>query len=406
MYSHQLISDKLPAAMVLCGLVFFFLFSSFLNAQNDQESALDAAKVVPAAERIDYYLPLMQNKTVGLVVNQTSMCGQQHLVDELLSRDVSIKTIFAPEHGFRGTADAGATIKDSKDDKTGLPVVSLYGKNKKPSAAQLAGLDVIIFDIQDVGARFYTYISTLHYVMEAAAENELSVIVLDRPNPNGHYVDGPVLDPAFRSFVGMHEIPVVHGMTVGELACMINGEGWLKGGISCTLDVIPCKNYQHQMPYTLPVRPSPNLPNATSIYLYPSLCFFEGTDVSVGRGTDKQFQVLGAPTAKGDFAFTPEPKPGAKYPKHQGRSLLGEDLSQLSAEAGQAHGFQLSYLLKYFEMLGPKLFTKADFFDKLAGNASLREMILAGKSESEIRASWEPELSAFKELRAEYLLYE
>jgi len=397
---------KLPLLVLIALSCFISASCIDMNAQTSTVRPLDPTKVIPAAERIDYYLPLLQNKRVGMVVNQTSMCGDQHLVDVLLSQNVDIKTIFAPEHGFRGTADAGATISDSKDDKTGLPVVSLYGKNKKPTAAQLANLDVIVFDIQDVGARFYTYISSMHYVMEAAAENNKSVVVLDRPNPNGHYVDGPVLDLEFQSFVGMHEIPIVHGMTVGELACMINGEGWLKGGISCALDVIPCKNYNHQINYPLPVRPSPNLPNYYSVRLYPSFCLFEGTDVSVGRGTDKQFQVLGAVKGKGPFSFTPVSKPGAKYPKHEGKLLKGEDFTQLSVGEVGAIEFELSYLLNYYEMLGPSLFTKSDFFDKLAGGDGLRKMILAGKSEAEIRASWEPKLSAFKELRNQYMLYE
>lgn len=384
-------------------LTFCFLFLVFAATAFCQTA--ESSKIKTGAERLDYYLPVLEGKRVALVVNQTSICGNQHLVDALIASGVNIKKIFAPEHGFRGTADAGASIKNAVDTKTGLPVLSLYGKNKKPSKAQLADIDLLVFDIQDVGARFYTYISTMHYVMEAAAESGKKVLVLDRPNPNGHYVDGPVLDLAFQSFVGMHPIPVVHGLTVGELACMINGEGWLKGGLSCDLEVVNCLNYSHDTFYDLPVKPSPNLPNYASIFLYPSLCFFEGTTVSVGRGTDKQFQVIGAPKGKGAYHFTPSSKPGAGSPKHKGVRLTGRDLSEMSQEEGMQHQFQLGYLLDFYKDLGASSISRPSFFDKLAGTDALRKAILAGKSEAEIRASWEPKLSEYKKMREQYLKY-
>ena len=354
------------------------------------------------AAQIELYLPQLKGKRVGLVVNQTSMVDQTHLVDTLLSRGVKVAAIFAPEHGFRGEADAGAHVKDAKDIRTGLPIVSLYGKNKKPSAEQVKDLDILVFDIQDVGTRFYTYISTMHYVMEAAAENKKPVLVLDRPNPNGHYVDGPVLEMEQQSFVGMHPIPIVHGLTVGELAEMINGEKWLKGQLQADLTVVPVANYTHNTAYILPVKPSPNLPNQQAIVLYPSLCLFEGTNVSVGRGTPTPFQVIGSPyyTSK-DFSFTPVSTPGATEPPYKGQTCYGMDLT----DPAKAQPFTLAYLLDMFQHSTQKDKFFNNFFEKLAGTTKLREQVKAGKSEAEIRASWEPALTDYKTLRKQYLLY-
>jgi uncharacterized protein YbbC (DUF1343 family) len=309
--------------------------------------------------------------------------------------------VFSPEHGFRGTADAGAHIESGVDEKTGLPIVSLYGNNKKPTANQLQGIDILLFDIQDVGARFYTYISTLHYVMEAAAENSIPLVVLDRPNPNGHYVDGPILDSAYRSFVGMHPIPIVHGMTIGEYAQMINGQQWLKNGVQCQLTVITMQGYSRTMPYDLPIKPSPNLPNAQAVNLYPSLCLFEGTNVSVGRGTDLPFQHYGAPYLKNDYFFIPKSGEGAKYPKHEGQKCYGKDLSQFP----KLSQLDLSYLIDAYQQSADKDTFFNTFFDKLAGGSDLRLSIIGGKSEEEIRKSWADGLNVFKEQSAPYLIY-
>ncbi len=361
------------------------------------------------ASQMDKYIRLLNGKRIALVVNQTSRIGNTHLVDTLLSKGINIQTIFAPEHGFRGKADAGEKVADGKDKATGIPLISLYGKHKKPTADDLKDIDWVLFDIQDVGARFYTYISTMHHVMEACAEHEVKFMVLDRPNPNGHYVDGPVLDPAFSSFVGMHPVPIVHGMTVGEYARMINGEKWLKDGLSCHLTVVPSNNYNHDIVYELPVKPSPNLPNMRSIYLYPSLCLFEGTVMSVGRGTNTQFQVYGHPdNVKGEYQFTPVPMEGAKYPKHQGKNCIGKDLRNIPiAKLQTNHGFDLSYLLESYQNFEDKekFFLKNLFFDKLAGTDQLRQQIIAGQPEAEIRASWAADLAKFKAKRAKYLIY-
>ena len=351
------------------------------------------------------YVSSLKGKRVGMVVNQTSMIRQTHVVDSLLALGITIKTIFAPEHGFRGTASAGEKIGNGRDPKSGVSIISLYGKNYKPAPAQLDSLDVVVFDIQDVGARFYTYISTLHYVMEACAEAKKPLVVLDRPNPNGHYVDGPVLDPAFKSFVGMHPIPVVHGLTVGELARMINGEKWLAGGVQCALTVVPVAHYTHAMPYTLPVAPSPNLPNRQAVLLYPSLCFFEGTNVSLGRGTDTQFQVIGSPTyPSGSYTFTPTDKPGAVNPPNKGKLCYGYDLTKINA---QNMHFSLKYLLDFYQKTPDKaaFFLKGNFIDKLAGGDQLRKQIIAGVPETAIRQGWEPALTRYKLLRKTYLLY-
>jgi len=374
-----------------------------------QQEIVSNRKIKVGAENIAAYLPMLKGKEIALVVNQTSAIGGVHLVDSLLQLGVKIKTIFAPEHGFRGQADAGEKVADGKDIKTGIPIISLYGKNKKPSAKQLAGLDWVVFDIQDVGARFYTYISTMHYVMQTAAEVGIPFMVLDRPNPNGHYVDGPIRKEGFQSFVGIHPIPIVHGMTVGEYATMVNEEGWLKEDRKVDLTVIPVENYTHATVYHLPIKPSPNLPNNRSIYLYPSLCLFEGTVVSVGRGTNTQFQVYGHPQfTEGNYSFTPVPMEGAKYPKNQDQKCGGYDLRTLPIEELQTtHGFQLSYLVDFYKQFPNKktFFLKNNFFDKLAGTDELRKQIIAGKSASEIRTSWKKDLDNFKQIRSKYLRY-
>ncbi|MDZ4703674.1 MAG: DUF1343 domain-containing protein [Saprospiraceae bacterium] len=363
-----------------------------------------------AAARLDDYLPILEGKTVALLVNHTAMVGNLHVADSLLRRGVRIQSIFAPEHGFRGTAADGEKIADGKDPKTGIPLISLYGKKQAPSKEDLKGVDWLIFDVQDVGTRFYTYISTMHYAMEACAKYGVKFMVFDRPNPNGHFVDGPVRKPGYESFVGLHPIPVVHGMTVGEYAQMINGEGWLRDSLRCDLVVIPCLNYTHKTPYALPVKPSPNLPNMTAIYLYPSICYFEGTNVSLGRGTNKQFQVLGSPGfPKGNYEFTPIPMPGATKPPLEGQLCRGYDLSALSPDSLRTVGrINLSYLLDYYRNFPDtaNFFLKTLYFDKLAGSDQLRKQLIAGKSETEIRESWQADLAAFKGMRRKYLIYE
>jgi len=368
-----------------------------------------SGQTVPAAERVGEYLPLLKGKRIAAVVNHTSMVGQRHLVDTLLKAGLNLVKIFAPEHGFRGAASDGEKIKDGKDPATGLPIISLYGDKKKPGSADLAGVDLVLFDIQDVGTRFYTYISTLAYVMEACAEHNVPLIVLDRPNPNGHYMDGPVLKKKYASFVGLHEVPVVYGMTIGEYARMVNGEGWLANGFKCQMEVVPCAGYDHRTQYDLPVKPSPNLPNMTAVLLYPSLCFFEGTVVSVGRGTDKQFQVMGAPGATvGDFTFTPQPRDGATNPPQQGKLCRGHDLSGLPVDTlRQQKQLNLGYLIDFYQSYPDKanFFLKTAHFDALAGSDELKKQIVAGKTEAEIRAGWQDGLRRFRALRKQYLLY-
>ncbi len=367
-----------------------------------------AENVTVAADRYGAYLPLLYDKNVAVVANQTSMTKEGHLVDLLLDRYIGVAKVFAPEHGFRGTASAGELIKDGKDVSTGLPIVSLYGNNKKPKAEQLADIDIVVFDIQDVGARFYTYISTLTYVMEACAENGKTLVVLDRPNPHGYYVDGPVLQSGFESFVGMHHIPVIHGMSIGEYAKMVNGEKWLKNGVQCKLEVVQCENWDHTLTYSLPVKPSPNLPNDDAITLYPSLCFFEGTTVSVGRGTDKPFQQIGAPYfTNTEYSFTPKGNEGAKHPKYEGEVCHGFPLSEFAHYYINGLGEMYMYWLVEAYNMSPdkdKFFTS--FFDKLAGNDALRKDIVAGKSVEDIRKSWASDLEAFKKVRKKYLLYQ
>ena len=379
------------------------------NIESIEEQKTEASTVVCGAERMMKYIPELQGKRVGLVVNQTSRVRNSHLVDTLLDFEINLVKIFAPEHGFRGEADAGAMIKDGKDGKTGISIKSLYGKSKKPSQADLEGIDILVFDIQDLGCRFYTYISTMSYVMEACAENNIPVMVLDRPNPNGHYVDGPVLNSEYSSFIGLHEVPVVYGMTMGEYAKMVNGEGWLKGGIKCDLSVVECLDYDHSWSESLPVKPSPNLPDHRSVLLYPSLCFFEGTVASIGRGTKTPFSHIGHPDySNKEYSFTPKSGAGSKYPKLENKLCYGKDLTLLNPRFIKTENkLNISYLLDFYSDLdqGEAFFLKNNFIDKLAGSDQLRKQILAGLTEAEIRFSWEEDLSAFAEIREKYLIY-
>ena len=366
---------------------------------------VDKDHYVSAAMQLEDYLPLLEGQRVGVVGNQTSIVGKTHLVDTLLSLSVNVRKIYTPEHGFRGNADAGAKVNSGKDEKTGLPIVSLYGKNKKPTPEMLQGIDIILFDLQDVGVRFYTYISTMSYVMEAAAENDIPVIVLDRPNPNGFYVDGPVLKAENKSFVGMHQVPVVYGMTIGEYAKMVNGEGWLKNGVTCDLTVIPIQDYNRNAIYELPVKPSPNLPNWESVYLYPTLCFFEGSIVSLGRGTETPFQVYGHPDMRGSYTFTPKSTSGASKPLLEGQRCRGENLVEYAHDyAHNANELHLEWIIEAYQQLKGKDFF-IDYFRLLAGDKQLRRDIENGKSADEIRASWADDLEAFKAIREKYLLY-
>ena len=386
------------------------LFAAFANAQGITkiETAVKTINDLKVgADRTTEYLPLLKGKSIAVVANQSSVIKTTHLVDSLIALKVSVKKVFCPEHGFRGLVDAGEKVATEKDAKTGLSIISLYGKNKKPSAADLKDVDVVIFDIQDVGVRFYTYLSTLHYVMEACAENNKQVIVLDRPNPNGHYIDGPVLEDAYKSFLGLHPVPIVYGLTIGEYAQMINGEGWLKGGVKCNLKVITITNYSHNDMFELGIRPSPNLPNMSSVYLYPSLGLFEGTQISVGRGTDFPFQVIGSPVLeKANYKFTPQPKPGAMEPKYKGIECKGHNLSEFGKE--YMKDTKKIYL---FWLIGTYANTpdKSKFFDENfnfhAGNATLQQQIKDGVNEDAIRKSWDPGITKFKVIRKKYLLY-
>ncbi len=380
---------------------------SIKSLQNNTED------IIVGAKQVELYLPLIKGKRVGIVANQTSVVkktiGEQqqslHIVDYLRDDyNINIKKVFAPEHGFRGKADAGELVKDGTDTKTGLPIISLYGKNKKPKTNQLKGLDLIIFDIQDVGARFYTYISTLHYVMEACAEQGISLLIFDRPNPNGHYIDGPILEQQHKSFVGMHPVPIVHGLTIGEYAKMINGEGWLNNAIKCDITVIPVKNYTHNTPYSLPIKPSPNLPNDKAINLYPSLCLFEGTTVSVGRGTEIQFQTYGAPYfPKTEYYFKPKPNEGAKYPKYENKNCYGYDLTQNET----LKELDLSFIINAYKVSKnqKEFFLKNGFFTKLSGTKLLQQQIESGYSQSKIKATWKSGLENYNQIRKKYLIY-
>jgi uncharacterized protein YbbC (DUF1343 family) len=368
-----------------------------INSNNTTEN------IKTGADNIEKYLPLLKDKKIGIVTNQTGILTNKiHLVDFLIEKQINIKFIFAPEHGFRGTADAGEHVLDAKDIKTGLPIISLYGDNRKPKSEQLKGIDVMIFDLQDVGARFYTYISTLHYVMEACAENNIPLIVLDRPNPNGNCIDGPILEKEYTSFVGMHPVPILHGMTIGEYAQMINGEKWLKNSVHCKLTIIPCVNYNYKTHYSLPVKPSPNLPNNQSINLYASLCLFEGTNISVGRGTEKQFQIFGSPfLPKSKFSFMPKPNLGAKDPLYNGQVCYGEDLTTYK----RLHRLELKWLISAYKITSDNTKFFNSFFTKLAGTKILQQQIENGISENKIRKSWKKGLKDFKVKRDKYLIY-
>jgi uncharacterized protein YbbC (DUF1343 family) len=363
---------------------------------------------VPGAYQLELYKPLIKGKSVAVLANQTSTIGPDHLVDKLLENGIKIKVIFAPEHGFRDLADAGETIENGKDIRTGIPVISLYGKHLKPTAADLSGIDIVIFDVQDVGVRFYTYISTLHYLLESCAENNVKCLILDRPNPNGFYFDGNILDTIHRSFVGIDPVPVVHGMTVGEYAGMINGEGWLKSGVKCDLTVIRCENYSHKTLYNLPVKPSPNLPNQNSIYLYPSICFFEGTALSLGRGTSFPFQVFGSPEMPDrGFSFTPQSVPGAKNPPLLGLKCFGTDLRDaLDKKMVPKPEINLEWLISAYNDFPDKDKFFIPYFDVLAGGPVLREQIQKGLSAKQIHESWKEGLEKFGKIRAKYLLYQ
>ncbi len=387
---------------ILLFLSFFSCKSSQSGRQLTQEVEKKLLTIYPGAYQTAKYLPLLKNKRVAIVGNQTSEINGVHLVDTLLHSGINVIKVFAPEHGFRGQASAGEHVSNSKDIKTGLPIISLYGKHKKPTRADLHDIDIIVFDIQDVGVRFYTYLSTLHYVMEAAAENAIPLLVLDRPNPNSDYIDGPVMQPDNRSFVGLHPVPIVYAMTIGEYARMINGEKWLKNGVQTDLTVIKINNYQHGDIYQLPVKPSPNLPNYQAIRLYPSLCLFEGTDVSVGRGTNFPFQVYGSPYLPDTgFQFTPEPNSGSKWPKHQGEVCYGKDLRNITPPAE----IYLDWLVKTYKLYPDKAIFFNKFFDRLSGDKALKQMIKDGKSIIEIKDTWQPEINKFKKIRSKYLIY-
>ncbi len=376
--------------------------ASAIKAKNDKS-------IIVGANQTQTYLPILNGKRIGIVANQTSVIFKKdtntHLVDSLIALNVDVKKVFAPEHGFRGTVDAGEVVKDGIDTKTGLPIISLYGKNKKPSQEQLKDIDILIFDIQDVGVRFYTYISTLHYIMEACAENNIQLIILDRPNPNGNYIDGPTLEKEHQSFLGMHTIPLVHGMTIGEYGKMINGEKWLVNGIQCDLKIVEMTNYNHSKSYSLPIRPSPNLPNDQSIKLYPSLGLFEGTNINAGRGTEFQFQRYGAPFLNQEtmkFTYTPQSNFGAKYPKHKDDLCYGEDLGKVTI----ADEMTLKWIIKAYEnSVDKSLFFLTDGFTKHAGTTKLQKQIESGMTEAEIKATWQKDLNNFKKIRAQYLIY-
>jgi len=428
-------------SLLIYGLLFLANVTQSQKAPAKQTSA-QSIKIIPGAERMEIYLPLLKGKSVAVFANQSSLVGKTHLVDTLLKKGVSIKVIFGPEHGFRGTEDAGKDVNASKDSRTGIQIVSLYGDKLKPDANDLRDVDVMLFDIQDVGVRFYTYISSLQKYIEAAVENNRPLIILDRPDPNGFYVDGPVLNPAFKSFVGMQPVPVVYGMTIGEYAKMLVGEKWLDASITGDLNtihaindaekkidslinkmtreyadfsmsdfqliIIPCKNYTHKSRYKLPVKPSPNLPNMQSVYLYPSICFFEGTRISLGRGTDKPFQQFGHPSFPNTlYHFMPRSVPGAKNPPLLNQTCYGFDLSKINVDKEGNNRLQLKWLIKAYSLFPSKddFFLSSGYFNKLAGNDMLMQQIKEGISEQEIRKSWEPALGNFKKIRKKYLLY-
>ena len=378
-------------AKIKQNIIIFMIISSF---------GANAQELVLGAQRIDNILQHLSNKNIAIVGNQTSMINNTHLVDTLINLKQSIKKVFSPEHGFRGKEDAGAHVNDEADKKTGLPIISLHGKNKKPAKESLKDIDIIVFDIQDVGARFYTYISTLHLVLEAASEENIKVLVLDRPNPNGHYIDGPILEKEYESFIGKHPIPIVHGMTIGEYAKMIIGEKWIDK--KCDLVIIRMLNYNRQEIYNLPIKPSPNLPNKRSINLYPSLCLFERTTVSIGRGTNFPFQHFGAPFFKSNYSFTPQSGDGSKYPKHENTTCFGKDLR---FQKNILNSLNIDWLIECYNQSPNKEEFFTLNFDKLAGTDKLRKQITAGLTSKDIKKSWEEGLTDFKDIREKYLIY-
>ncbi len=390
--------------------LFLFLAAIPVSCQNSKihkNQISEKEKILPGAFNTAEYLPMLRGKKIGIVANHTSLINNTHLVDTLISAGLDVVKIFGPEHGFRGDQPDGTLISNSKDSKTGIEVISLFGNHKKPTDADLANIEIMLFDIQDVGVRFYTYISTLSYVMEACAERNIPLIVFDRPNPNGFYIDGPVLEPEYSSFVGLYPVPVVYGMTVGEYAGMVNGEKWLQGGKSCNLTVIKNSNYTHNSRYQLPVRPSPNLQDMKAIYLYPSLCLFEGTVVSIGRGTASPFKIFGHPGyVIGSYIFTPEPLKGiSEDPPLKGQVCYGQNLENAAEIIKKDGHLELFWLLEAYKVLNPSTEFFNNYFNKLAGNSTLRKQITEGKSESEIRESWQPELDKFRKIREKYLLY-
>ena len=394
---------KVKIKDLLLVVLIYFGFCQMNFAQNTDKNCFKTG-----ADRPELYLPLLKDKTIAIVTNQTGLLKDKtFLVDFLVKNNIKIKTIFAPEHGFRGDADAGEHVKSGVDKKTGISIVSLYGDNKKPKPEQLKGIDLVLFDIQDVGVRFYTYISTLTYIMEAGAENGVEVIVLDRPNPHDGYIDGPVLKNQWKSFIGMHNVPVVYGLTIGEYGKMVNGEKWLKNGVQAKYSVIPMQNYHKQQRYGVSDKPSPNLPNDKAINLYPSLCFFEGTQVSVGRGTDLPFQIYGSHwTKKMPYQFTPKPNFGAKDPFLNGKLCFGENLSNSTTELTELNIDWLLNAYKNYKNPQQDFFLKNLFFDKLAGTDELRKQIIAGKTSDEIKDSWKKGLKDFQKIREKYVMYE
>ena len=383
------------------------LNSKILNQVQDDKTIINDESIITGSNQTDLYVPLLKGKRVGIVANQTSVLfnekGYSHIVDSLLKLNIDIKKIFSPEHGFRGNADAGEHINDDFDVKTNLPIISLHGKTKKPTPEHLDGIDIMIFDIQDVGVRFYTYLSNLHYVLEACAENNIPLIILDRPNPNGHYIDGPVLDTKYKSYVGLHPVPLVYGMTIGEYGLMINGEKWLNNEIQCDLSIISLKNYTHNTPYSLPINPSPNLPNDQAINLYPSLDIFRGTPINVGRGTNYQMQRYGAPFfPKSDFSYIPKPNIGAKHPRFKGEVCYGVDLNNEPV----LNSFTLKFVLDAYKKTPKSISFFGPTWTIHAGNEILQQQIEQGLSENEIKDSWKKDLVAFKELRKQYLIYD
>lgn len=390
-------------------LLFFAILSPILSHCQKDDSRIifkDKSEYTSGADNVMFYINLLKDKNIAIVANNASRIADKHLVDTILLHNIDIKVIMTPEHGFRGTADAGEIVGNDIDPRTGIPIISLYGKNKKPSKEQLSNIDLIVFDLQDVGVRFYTYISTLTYVMEAAAESNIPVLVLDRPNPNGFYIDGPILESELRSFVGLHPVPIVYGMTIGEYGLMVNGEGWLNNGIQCKLTIAPMNSYERNAIYELPIKPSPNLPNWESIYLYPTLCLFEGSIVSVGRGTETPFQIYGHPDMNGSHIFTPKAREGASEPKLKNKVCHGVDLTETAHKYDiLPTNIHLEWIIDTYNQLHDKNFFTS-YFNTLAGTKKLKQQIENKATESEIRASWQDGIDSFKLIRSKYLLYD